>query len=98
MTMTDISKLMKFSTAAATGFVDCLEKKGYVQRFHAQDDRRKVLVKITRKGQDLIEKYEEQLTKDLDNPESSFVLLMNNFVQLQQQVAQSSVRKFAAAS
>ena len=56
LTMTDISKKMGHSTAAATGLVDRLEKLGYVQRMHAQDDRRKVMVQITRKGIDLVER------------------------------------------
>ena len=50
LTMTDISKKMGHSTAAATGLVDRLEKLGYVQRLHAADYRRKVMVQITRKG------------------------------------------------
>ena len=52
--MTDIAKKMGHSTAAATGLVDRMEKLGYVGRLHAQDDRRKVLVFITKKGQDII--------------------------------------------
>ena len=54
LTMTDISKKMGHSTAAATGLVDRLEKLGYVQRLHAADDRRKVMVQITRKGIELV--------------------------------------------
>ena len=50
LTMTDISRKMGHSTAAATGLVDRLEKLGYVQRLHAADDRRKVMVQITIKG------------------------------------------------
>lgn len=56
LTMTDISKKMGHSTAAATGLVDRLEKLGYVQRLHAADDRRKVMVQITRKGIELVSK------------------------------------------
>ena len=52
--MTDISKKMGHSTAAATGLVDRLEKLGYVQRLHAADDRRKVMVQITRKGIEMV--------------------------------------------
>jgi DNA-binding MarR family transcriptional regulator len=52
--MTEISNKMGHSTAAATGLVDRLEKLGYVQRLHAADDRRKVMVQITRKGMDLV--------------------------------------------
>jgi len=54
LTMTDISRKMGHSTAAATGLVDRLEKLGYVQRLHAADDRRKVMVQITRKGLDMV--------------------------------------------
>lgn len=61
LTMTDISKKMGHSTAAATGLVDRLEKLGYVQRLHASDDRRKVMVQITRKGIDLVERMREDI-------------------------------------
>src|SRR6201999_347495 len=50
MTMTDIARKMGHSTAAATGLVDRMEKLGYVERAHAADDRRKVMVRITAKG------------------------------------------------
>jgi DNA-binding MarR family transcriptional regulator len=41
-------------SGTATGLVDRLEKLGYVQRSHALDDRRKVMVKITQKGSGLV--------------------------------------------
>ena len=56
---------MGHSTAAATGLVDRLEKLGYVQRLHASDDRRKVMVQITRKGIDLVDKMREDIIKNL---------------------------------
>jgi DNA-binding MarR family transcriptional regulator len=56
LTMTDIARKMGHSTAAATGLVDRLEKLGYVERMHAADDRRKVLVRITPKGLELVSK------------------------------------------
>ena len=65
LTMTDISKKMGHSTAAATGLVDRREKLGYVQRLHAQDDRRKVMVQITRKGIDLVERIREEIVTSL---------------------------------
>ena len=65
LTMTDISKKMGHSTAAATGLVDRLEKLGYVQRLHASDDRRKVIVQITRKGIDLVERMPDDIISDL---------------------------------
>ena len=65
LTMTDISKKMGHSTAAATGLVDRLEKLGYVQRLHASDDRRKVMVQITRQGIDLVVKMREDIVENL---------------------------------
>jgi DNA-binding MarR family transcriptional regulator len=61
ITMTDIARKMGHSTAAATGLVDRLEKLGYMERTHAIDDRRKVLVRVTSKGVDLVNKLREQL-------------------------------------
>lgn len=81
LTMTDISKKMGHSTAAATGLVDRLEKLGYVQRLHASEDRRKVMVQITRKGVELVERIREDivgslvtLMADLDDTEQDALL------------------------
>ncbi len=65
LTMTDISKKMGHSTAAATGLVDRLEKLGYVQRLHASEDRRKVMVQITQKGVELVERIREDIVSSL---------------------------------
>ena len=54
LSMTEIAEKMSHTTAAATGLVDRLENLGYVERMHASDDRRKVLVKITKKGESLV--------------------------------------------
>ncbi len=78
LTMTDIARKMGHSTAAATGLVDRMEKLGYVERSHAADDRRKVMVRITTKGVELVarlrsalqtrvaEAMEETKTSDID--------------------------------
>lgn len=66
LTMTDISKKMGHSTAAATGLVDRLEKLGYVQRLHAADDRRKVMVQITRKGIDLVSCLRDTIAQNIE--------------------------------
>ncbi len=78
LTMTDIARKMGHSTAAATGLVDRMEKLGYVERSHAVDDRRKVMVRITTKGVELVarlrsalqtrvaEAMEETKTSDID--------------------------------
>ncbi|MCE9519718.1 MAG: MarR family transcriptional regulator [Verrucomicrobia bacterium] len=61
LTMTDIARKMGHSTAAATGLVDRMEKLGYVERSHAADDRRKVMVRITTKGVELVARLRSAL-------------------------------------
>jgi len=65
LTMTDISRKMGHSTAAATGLVDRLEKLGYVQRLHASEYRRKVMVQITEKGVELVGRIREDIVGNL---------------------------------
>ena len=65
LTMTDIAKKMGHSTAAATGLVDRLEKLGYMERTHAIDDRRKVMVRVTSKGLDLVSRLRDELQSQI---------------------------------
>ena len=65
LTMSDIAKKMGHSTAAATGLVDRLEKLGYVERVHAAEDRRKIMVRITNKGVELVAKMRTEIATDL---------------------------------
>lgn len=65
LTMSDIAKKMGHSTAAATGLVDRLEKLGYVERMHAAEDRRKIMVRITSKGVELVSKMRKEIATDL---------------------------------
>jgi len=65
LTMSDIAKKMGHSTAAATGLVDRLEKLSYVERVHAAEDRRKIMVRITSKGVDLVSKMRKEIATDL---------------------------------
>lgn len=65
ITMTDIARKMGHSTAAATGLVDRLEKLGYMERTHAIDDRRKVMVRVTSKGLDLVSRLRDELQSQI---------------------------------
>jgi len=65
LTMTDIARKMGHSTAAATGLVDRLEKLGYMERTHAIDDRRKVMVRVTSKGLDLVSRLRDELQSQI---------------------------------
>lgn len=63
--MSDIAKKMGHSTAAATGLVDRLEKLGYVERVHAAEDRRKIMVRITSQGMELVSKMRGEIATNL---------------------------------
>jgi DNA-binding MarR family transcriptional regulator len=65
LSMSEIATKMNHSTAAATGLVDRLENLDYVQRAHAANDRRKVLVKITKKGSALVERIRQDIVNNL---------------------------------
>ncbi len=65
LTMTDIARKMGHSTAAATGLVDRLEKLGLMERTHAVDDRRKVLVRITSRGIELVSRLRDELQSQI---------------------------------
>ena len=65
LSMTEIADKMAHTTAAATGLVDRLENLGYVQRMHASDDRRKVLVRITPKGVNLVGRIRQDIVEKL---------------------------------
>ncbi|MBK1835582.1 MarR family transcriptional regulator [Roseibacillus ishigakijimensis] len=67
LTMSDIAQKMGHSTAAATGLVDRLEKIGYVERVHAAEDRRKIMVRITQKGIELVAHLRQEIAADLAN-------------------------------
>ncbi|MCX5657709.1 MAG: MarR family transcriptional regulator [Candidatus Omnitrophica bacterium] len=59
-TMTNIARSMSVTTAAATGIVERLVRDGYVVRVSNLKDRRIVLIRLTTKGTDLVEKIRQQ--------------------------------------
>jgi DNA-binding MarR family transcriptional regulator len=61
ITMSAIAERMGHTTAAATGLVDRLEKMGYAQRTHAIEDRRKVMVRITKSGNTLVDRIRQDM-------------------------------------
>ncbi|HCC21455.1 MAG TPA: MarR family transcriptional regulator [Verrucomicrobiales bacterium] len=67
LTMSDIAKKMGHSTAAATGLVDRLEKLSYVERVHAAEDRRKIMVRITQKGTELVARMRREIATNLSD-------------------------------
>ncbi len=67
LTMSDIAKKMGHSTAAATGLVDRLEKLNYVERVHAAEDRRKIMVRITSHGTELVARMRREIASNLSD-------------------------------
>jgi DNA-binding MarR family transcriptional regulator len=45
--------------------VDRIEKLGYVERVHAVEDRRKIMVRITSKGVDFVSHMRKEIAADL---------------------------------
>lgn len=67
LSMSSIAHMMGHSTAAATGMVDKLEELGHLKRFNAAADRRKIMVRITQQGKDLVSRMRQNITRDLAN-------------------------------
>lgn len=67
LTMSDIANKMGHSTAAATGLVDRLERLGFVERVHAAEDRRKIMVRIKNKGNKLVAKMRNYISENLSS-------------------------------
>lgn len=65
LTMSSIAQKMGHSTAAATGMVDKLQEMGYIQRMPSANDRRKIMVKITAQGIELVKKMRNSIARDL---------------------------------
>ncbi len=65
LTMSQIARTMGHTTAAATGLVDRLQNLHYLERAHATDDRRKVRVRITAKGQSLVTRIRLDMVQNL---------------------------------
>ena len=65
LTMSEIAAKMGHTTAAATGLVDRLENLGYVTRAHDTKDRRKIRVRITRQGLNLVAQVRRDMVDNL---------------------------------
>ena len=67
LSMSSIARMMGHSTAAATGMVDKLQELGHLKRFTAAADRRKIMVRITEQGLELIERMRGNIARALAN-------------------------------
>lgn len=65
ISMGRVAKMMGHSTAAATGMIDKLQVLGMIQRVMAASDRRKIMVRITEKGRELVQQMRGRIAGDL---------------------------------
>jgi len=68
----ELARQLGMSAAALTNRLDALERRGFIERSHDRDDRRKVIATLTRAGNDLWERgigeivrVEEELVRHL---------------------------------
>lgn len=62
----DISKAFKVTTARTASVLKTLEKKEYIAREKGEDDARKTIVIITKKGIEALEKRKIEINKAID--------------------------------
>jgi len=58
--ITDLSKAVQMSRPAVSQMLNCLEKKGLIERMMAKTDRRVVYAKLTQAGEEQLEKAHYQ--------------------------------------
>ena len=63
-TMSEVSTVLKITMGTLTTAINKLIKKGYVERQRIEEDRRVVLIKLTKKGK-LVYRVHEKFHKDM---------------------------------
>ena len=62
MTMSRIASYIQIPMSTTTGIIDRLVKKGYLKRERSESDRRIVVTGLTDKGQDLMNRFKNQIS------------------------------------
>jgi DNA-binding MarR family transcriptional regulator len=65
MSMGALAEILEVSVASTTGIVDRMQKRGFVERRHDDEDRRVVLVHMTQAGRDVFTSIEERRREGL---------------------------------
>jgi DNA-binding MarR family transcriptional regulator len=75
MAMSRLAEMLDVSDSNATGLIDRIEERGFVERIRVPSDRRVVLVRITDRGREVMEEVEtlreemlERMLGRLDEP------------------------------
>lgn len=81
--MTNVASKLLITTGTLTTAINTLVQKGYVERYQEENDRRKVLLKLTSKGDDVIHLHDvfhnemiENAIKDMNISEDSDLIPM----------------------
>lgn len=64
--MSQIADYISIPMSTATGVVDRLVKNGYLKRERSESDRRIVVIRLTDKGQELVDKFKKTLFKYIE--------------------------------
>ena len=64
-TMSELAQCMRISPPTLSAMVSPLVKKGLVQRKRSQEDRRKILISLTPKGNTLLQKAYNAVLKEI---------------------------------
>ena len=65
MSMGALAEILEVSVASTTGIVERMQKRGFVERRHDEEDRRVVLVHMTQAGRDVFTSIEERRREGL---------------------------------
>lgn len=96
ITMTKITELLDIPMSTTTGVVNRLVKKGYIERYRNENDRRIVLIRLTDTGIQLVQEVKQNaahyfnlVTEALSEEEKVFLLqifqkIMNHIATSQQ--------------
>ncbi|RTZ91492.1 MAG: hypothetical protein DSY91_04980 [Deltaproteobacteria bacterium] len=72
LSISEISSFYEVSSATMTGVVDTLEKEGYVTRLHSKMDRRRVILKLTKRGELFMRRFIPVHSSNLRNMMRAF--------------------------
>jgi DNA-binding MarR family transcriptional regulator len=67
LSMGQLAHLMGHTTPATTGLVERLTQAGLVTRYHPEEDRRKVMVRITDKGREIVQETKDEMAQCISN-------------------------------
>src|SRR5258708_713189 len=77
-TLAIIAKKMGIKAPSAVPYIDGLQKQGFIQKHSDTSDRRKIELKITPKGERLIENITKDHPTDILNKRSPFGVIFNS--------------------